>query len=85
MFDIDLACRCLIMACRCQLALPGYSNAQPVCLVPQGILNVDDDVEEEFEIDINEAEPAFLKGQSSRSGVEVCGMLTNFSIVLQPA
>ena len=34
-------------------------------------------MEEEFEIDINEAEPAFLKGQSSRSGVEVCGMLTN--------
>ncbi len=28
-------------------------------------------MEEEFEIDINEAEPAFLKGQSSRSGVEV--------------
>ena len=51
----------------------------------QGILNVDDDVEEEFEIDINEAEPAFLKGQSSRSGVEVCGTLTSFSIVLQPA
>lgn len=38
----------------------------------QGILNIDDDIEEEFEIDINEAEPAFLKGQSSRSGVEVC-------------
>ncbi len=28
-------------------------------------------MEEEYEIDINEAEPAFLKGQSSRSGVEV--------------
>ncbi|KAK9837133.1 hypothetical protein WJX81_005309 [Elliptochloris bilobata] len=37
----------------------------------QGILNVDDDVEEEFEVDINEQEPAFLKGQSARSGVEV--------------
>ncbi len=37
----------------------------------QGILNVDDDVEEEFEVDINEAEPQFLQGQSSRSGVEV--------------
>jgi hypothetical protein len=75
MFDIDLACRCLTMVCRCQLALPEYSNAEPVCLVLQGILNVDDDVEEEFEIDINEAEPAFLKGQSSRSGVEVCRFL----------
>mmetsp|Transcript_12824 Transcript_12824/g.38739 ORF Transcript_12824/g.38739 Transcript_12824/m.38739 type:complete len:1220 (-) Transcript_12824:544-4203(-) len=36
-----------------------------------GILNFDDDNEEEFEIDINDAEPAFLAGQSSRSGVEV--------------
>lgn len=34
-------------------------------------MNVDDDVEEEFEVDINEQEPAFLKGQSARSGVEV--------------
>ena len=35
------------------------------------MLHEDDDHEEEFEIDINEAEPEFLKGQSSRSGVEV--------------
>ena len=34
---------------------------------------MDDDVEEEFEVDINEAEPQFLQGQSSRSGVEVSG------------
>ena len=32
---------------------------------------MDDDPEEEFEIDINEEEPAFLKGQSSKSGVEM--------------
>lgn len=37
----------------------------------QGMLHVDDDVEEEFEIDINDAEPEFLKGQSQKSGVEV--------------
>ena len=37
----------------------------------QGILNVDDDVEEEFEVDINDTEPEFLKGQSAKSGVEV--------------
>jgi len=37
----------------------------------QGIMNVDDDIEEEFEVDINEQEPAFLKGQSARSGAEV--------------
>ena len=37
----------------------------------QGIMNVEDDIEEEFEVDINEQEPAFLKGQSARSGVEV--------------
>jgi hypothetical protein len=67
------------------VGLPEYGSAQPCLPGSQGILNVDDDVEEEFEIDINEAEPAFLKGQSSRSGVEVCGTLTNFSIVLQPA
>lgn len=34
-------------------------------------MNVEDDIEEEFEVDINEQEPAFLKGQSARSGVEV--------------
>eukprot|EP00884_Botryococcus_braunii_P019060 jgi/Botrbrau1/5838/Bobra.0366s0019.1 len=37
----------------------------------QGIMNVDDDVEEEFEVDINEVEPEFLKGNSSRSGREM--------------
>jgi len=37
----------------------------------QGILNIDDDIEEEFEIDINDQEPEFLKGQSQKSGVEV--------------
>ena len=38
----------------------------------QGVLHdEDDDHEEEFEIDINEAEPEFLKGQSSRSGIDV--------------
>jgi ATP-dependent RNA helicase DHX8/PRP22 len=34
-------------------------------------MNVDDDVEEEFEVDINEVEPEFLKGNSSRSGREM--------------
>lgn len=34
-------------------------------------MHVDDDVEEEFEIDINDEEPEFLKGQSAKSGVEV--------------
>ena len=42
-----------------------------ILAVAQGVLHEDDDHEEEFEIDINEAEPEFLKGQSSRSGVEV--------------
>ncbi|KAK9907427.1 hypothetical protein WJX75_003407 [Coccomyxa subellipsoidea] len=37
----------------------------------QGLMHVDDDVEEEFEIDINDEEPEFLKGQSAKSGVEV--------------
>lgn len=37
----------------------------------QGMLHVDDDLEDEFEIDINEQEPAFLKGQSAKSGGEV--------------
>lgn len=32
---------------------------------------VDDEIEEEFEIDINEDEPLFLKGQSTKSGVEL--------------
>jgi hypothetical protein len=39
--------------------------------VAQGILGVEDDIEEEFEVDINDSEPAFLKGQSAKSGVEV--------------
>lgn len=37
----------------------------------QGMLHVEDDHEEEFEIDINEQEPAFLKGQSTKNGGEV--------------
>ena len=37
----------------------------------QGIMHVDDEVEEEFEIDLSEVEPAFLAGQTSRNGVEV--------------
>ena len=37
----------------------------------QGIMHVEDDAEEEFEIDINEQEPAFLKGQSTKNGAEV--------------
>ncbi|CAL5229034.1 g12281 [Coccomyxa viridis] len=37
----------------------------------QGLLHVEDDGEEEFEIDINEQEPAFLKGQSTKNGGEV--------------
>ncbi|GMH39385.1 hypothetical protein BSKO_07283 [Bryopsis sp. KO-2023] len=40
--------------------------------VGRGTLFVDEDnQEEEFEIDINEDEPPFLKGQSSKSGVEM--------------
>ena len=35
------------------------------------MLHVEDDHEEEFEIDINEQEPAFLKGQSTKNGGEV--------------
>ena len=37
----------------------------------QGILNLEDEAGEEFEIDIEEQEPAFLRGVSSRSGVEM--------------
>ncbi|KFM27366.1 putative pre-mRNA-splicing factor ATP-dependent RNA helicase [Auxenochlorella protothecoides] len=33
--------------------------------------DMDDEVEEEFEIDINDEEPLFLKGQSSKSGGEM--------------
>ena len=40
-------------------------------LASQGLLHVEDDGEEEFEIDINEQEPAFLKGQSTKNGGEV--------------
>mmetsp|Transcript_33661 Transcript_33661/g.95228 ORF Transcript_33661/g.95228 Transcript_33661/m.95228 type:complete len:1172 (-) Transcript_33661:83-3598(-) len=36
-----------------------------------GLLNLDLEAEEEYEIDINEEEPLFLKGQSSKAGVEV--------------
>lgn len=34
-------------------------------------MHIEDDAEEEFEIDINEQEPAFLKGQSTKNGAEV--------------
>ncbi len=37
----------------------------------QGLLHWDNDEEECFEIDINEQEPAFLKGQSTKSKGEV--------------
>lgn len=37
----------------------------------QGVLHTDLEAEQEFEIDINEDEPLFLKGQSSKTGVEV--------------
>ena len=37
----------------------------------QGMLYVEDDNKEELEIDLNEHEPAFLKGQSTKSGGEV--------------
>ncbi|KAK9814683.1 hypothetical protein WJX72_009734 [[Myrmecia] bisecta] len=37
----------------------------------QGILHAEEENEEEFEIDLNDAEPAFLAGQSSHSGVEM--------------
>lgn len=36
-----------------------------------GLLNVDDDTVEEFEVDLNDEEPTFLKGHSSRSGIEM--------------
>lgn len=39
--------------------------------VAQGLLNVDEEDGEEFEVDINEVEPEFLKGNSSRSGREM--------------
>lgn len=34
-------------------------------------MHVDDEVEEEFEIDLSDVEPAFLAGQTSKNGVEV--------------
>ena len=34
-------------------------------------MHVDDEVEEEFEIDLSEVEPAFLAGQTAKNGVEV--------------
>ncbi|KAK9801965.1 hypothetical protein WJX73_002689 [Symbiochloris irregularis] len=37
----------------------------------QGVLNLDEDAEEEFEIDINEREPAFLEGHSVRQAGEM--------------
>ncbi|KAL4424788.1 hypothetical protein ABPG77_000828 [Micractinium sp. CCAP 211/92] len=35
------------------------------------LANVDADVEEEFEIDLNDAEPQFLRGQTTKTGVEM--------------
>lgn len=37
----------------------------------QGVLHAELEAEEEYEIDINEDEPLFLRGQSSKTGVEV--------------
>lgn len=44
---------------------------QPIQDLLQGIMHVDNEVEEEFEIDLSEVEPAFLAGQTSKNGVEV--------------
>ena len=46
----------------------------------QGILNVEDDAEEEFEIDLNEREPAFLAGHTAASG----GDMSPIKIVKNP-
>ena len=47
-------------------------NPDNLTLIPlQGLLHVEDDIEDEFEIDINEQEPAFLKGQSTKNGGDV--------------
>jgi hypothetical protein len=35
------------------------------------LAGADEDAEEEFEIDLNDAEPEFLKGHSSKSGIEM--------------
>ncbi len=35
------------------------------------LANANEDNEEEYEIDLNDDEPAFLKGCSSRSGIEM--------------
>jgi ATP-dependent RNA helicase DHX8/PRP22 len=35
------------------------------------LANANEDNEEEYEIDLNDEEPAFLKGCSSRSGIEM--------------
>ena len=37
----------------------------------EGLLNVEEEAEQELEIDINEDEPLFLKGQTNKGGVEV--------------
>ena len=47
----------------------GCLDISELCM--QGIMHVDDEVEEEFEIDLSEVEPAFLAGQTSKNGVEV--------------
>ena len=47
------------------------SNSLGLRIATQGIMHMDDEVEEEFEIDLSEVEPAFLAGQTSKNGVEV--------------
>lgn len=46
----------------------------------QGIMNLDEDGEEEFEIDINEREPPFLEGHSVRA----TGEMSPIKIVKNP-
>ncbi|KAI7836400.1 hypothetical protein COHA_009732 [Chlorella ohadii] len=45
---------------------PGWDEEEGGALA-----NVDAEVEEEFEIDLNDAEPDFLKGQTAKTGVEM--------------
>ena len=56
-----------------QLKAAGVYDAVESSPEPEPEINpfTEMDIEEEFEIDINEEEPAFLKGQSSKSGVEM--------------
>ena len=52
----------------------------PHATLMQGILNMEDDAEEEFEVDINEREPAFLEGHSAKAG----GDMSPIKIVRNP-